>query len=105
MALRRRRLFRRVLATARWARRSALAACPVHRGAGPVSPVDSATRLELRDTDQGRVLVIRRGDAVLAQVPAPEPDDHIDDDDEMNDFFVWLVRRFSKAEARAAYTV
>jgi hypothetical protein len=67
--------------------------------------LDGGTRLALQDSEQGRFLVIKRGDGILAQVPAPQPDDHIDDDDEMNDFFVWLVRRFSKAEARTAYTV
>jgi len=67
--------------------------------------LDGTTRLDLQNSGQVRFLVIQRGDGVLAQVPAPEADDHIDDDEEMNDFFVWLVRRFSKPEARAAYTV
>ncbi|MDW6025438.1 hypothetical protein SAZ10_27115 [Mesorhizobium sp. BAC0120] len=67
--------------------------------------LDAGTRLALRQTGQGRFLVIARGDDVLAEIPAPEPDDYVDDDDEMNDFFVWLVGRFNTAEARAAYTV
>ena len=63
-----------------------------------------APALCCRQTDQGRLLIVWRGGETIAHIPAPEPDDHIDDDDEMNDFFVWLVGRFSKAEPRAAYT-
>lgn len=66
--------------------------------------LDAGTRLQLRDTPQGRSLAVVRGPDTIALVAAPEPDDRIDADDEMDDFFVWLVGRFSKPEARAAYT-
>ena len=66
--------------------------------------LDAGTRLVLQQTDQGRFLIVGRGGEAIAHIPAPEPDDNIDEDDEMNDFFVWVVGRFSKAEPRAAYT-
>jgi len=67
--------------------------------------LDGGTRLLLEETAHGRVLTVLRGSAVVAQVEAPEAADHIDGEEEMNDFFAWLVSRFNRSEARAAYTV
>jgi hypothetical protein len=67
--------------------------------------LDAGTRLALQDTVDGRVLTVWRGSETIAHVPAPEAEDHIDVDDEMNDFFVWLAGRFNTADARAAYTI
>jgi hypothetical protein len=67
--------------------------------------IDDGTRVGLHATADGRVLVVARGGEPIARIPAPESDDYIDGDDEMNDFFLWLVGRFSKPEARAAYTI
>jgi hypothetical protein len=67
--------------------------------------LDAGTQLALRRTAQGRTLVVARGGQVVAELPAPEPDDHVDGDDDVNDFFLWLVGRFGRPEARAAYTV
>jgi hypothetical protein len=66
--------------------------------------LDAGTQLALQATDRGRVLTVRRGSEPVAQLPAPQPDDHIDANDEMNDFFVWLAGRFNRPDARAAYT-
>ena len=67
--------------------------------------LDGGTHLALQVAESGRVLAVWRGSEPVAHVAAPEADDHVDGNDEMNDFFVWLVGRFNKADARAAYTV
>lgn len=67
--------------------------------------LDAGTRLALQDTVDGRVLTVWRGSETIAHVPAPEAEDYIDGNDEMNDFFVWLTGRFNRADARSAYTI
>jgi hypothetical protein len=67
--------------------------------------LDAGTSLALQDTVDGRVLTVWRGNETIAHIPAPEAEDQIDGNDEMNDFFVWLAGRFNRADARAAYTV
>jgi hypothetical protein len=67
--------------------------------------LDDHTHVGLHAAFDGRVLVVSRGGEPIARIAAPEADDYIDGDDEMNDFFLWLCGRFDRPEARAAYTI
>lgn len=67
--------------------------------------LDDQTHIGLHAALEGRMLVVARGGEPIARIAAPESEDYIDGDDEMDDFFLWLCGRFGKAEARAAYTM